>query len=444
MANTSYRIYLSSTFRDLKEYREAILNLIQGLPNKFSVNGMEVYTATNATTLQKCMSDARDCDIYILLIANRYGFIPKNDPDNPDNRSITEREYDAAIESTKNNATKKIWVYNADISNTDVVFPQDDDGPEKPLQQQLLQQFRDKVFAKRIPSRPFTTPQDLVTLVSASIINDLDLSPRTKTYDVKSRYCCDRIQQFQSYQTSISKRESNFQVFISNGNHNDSGGNLANRCAIFSLNIPEDAIIPVALDEIFSGDYELSKSNFLLLLKELIPGYKENTAVVIADFITAINNAKHDTVVMKMNCDDELFTPDKRKFLSALFTEMHTICNQPTLTTQFYFFLTLEDPKEDPNYQPAELTCFKGEIGSQLPSWIHVLSRFKILEHSDIDTWLLKYITRDETQKDDLYDEHFKNKLPASFRMREAERAIRELYKRINEKDPLIANILNL
>jgi hypothetical protein len=84
------KIYLSSTFEDLKEHREAVyrqLNKLAGL----KVIAMEDYVATDERPLAKCLSDVADCDIYIGLFAWRYGFIPQDLA--AEGRSITECEY---------------------------------------------------------------------------------------------------------------------------------------------------------------------------------------------------------------------------------------------------------------------------------------------------------------------------------------------------------------
>jgi hypothetical protein len=55
---------------------------------------MERFTASHHPTVCECERMARECDIYVGVIAHRYGWIP-------DDRalSITELEYDAASAS---------------------------------------------------------------------------------------------------------------------------------------------------------------------------------------------------------------------------------------------------------------------------------------------------------------------------------------------------------
>lgn len=83
------KVYLSSTFEDLVEYRERAVNALQKLD--FHVVAMESYVATDARPVDKCLADVAEADLYVGLFAFRYGHVPEDD--NPDRRSITEMEY---------------------------------------------------------------------------------------------------------------------------------------------------------------------------------------------------------------------------------------------------------------------------------------------------------------------------------------------------------------
>ena len=83
------RIYLSSTYGDLKEHREKAYGALRQLGH--DAIAMEDYVATDQRPLAKCLEDLAGCDLYVGIFAHRYGHIP--DHDNPDRRSITELEY---------------------------------------------------------------------------------------------------------------------------------------------------------------------------------------------------------------------------------------------------------------------------------------------------------------------------------------------------------------
>ena len=79
-------IYLSSTFSDLKTYREAVYRALRQM--QYNVIAMEDYVAKDQRPLDRCLADVAKCDLYIGLFAWRYGYVPAED--NPDGKSITE------------------------------------------------------------------------------------------------------------------------------------------------------------------------------------------------------------------------------------------------------------------------------------------------------------------------------------------------------------------
>src|SRR6185503_4111071 len=89
------RIYISSTYSDLKACRERVYRALRQMDHH--VIAMEDYVATDKRPLQKCVQDVGDSDIYVGIFAWRYGFIPEED--NPDQRSITELEFRHACKS---------------------------------------------------------------------------------------------------------------------------------------------------------------------------------------------------------------------------------------------------------------------------------------------------------------------------------------------------------
>ncbi len=83
-----FAIYLSSTYRDLRDYRTAVYHALRQL--RQDVIAMEDYGATDARPLTKCLADVAACDLDLGVFAWRYGSVPVED--NPHHRSITESE----------------------------------------------------------------------------------------------------------------------------------------------------------------------------------------------------------------------------------------------------------------------------------------------------------------------------------------------------------------
>jgi hypothetical protein len=85
-------VYISSTYTDLKDYREAVARTLRKM--RHEVVGMEDYVAADERPLEKCLRDVAAADAYVGIFAWRYGFVP--DDDNPNHKSITELEYRCA------------------------------------------------------------------------------------------------------------------------------------------------------------------------------------------------------------------------------------------------------------------------------------------------------------------------------------------------------------
>jgi hypothetical protein len=85
------RVYLSSTFDDLEDYRAAAFAALEraGL----DVARMEAYTAADTRPLDLCLRDVAASDILIGIYAWRYGYEPPAHHGNPHGQSITELEY---------------------------------------------------------------------------------------------------------------------------------------------------------------------------------------------------------------------------------------------------------------------------------------------------------------------------------------------------------------
>jgi hypothetical protein len=87
----SNQVYLSSTLDDLRPYREAALEALR----RAGYIVKDSYKATAEPTVEQCLSDIRESDIYVGVFAGRYGWRP----DGHDGKSITELEYREAVKA---------------------------------------------------------------------------------------------------------------------------------------------------------------------------------------------------------------------------------------------------------------------------------------------------------------------------------------------------------
>ena len=87
------KVYVSSTYQELIEYRAAVDRALRRMGH--DVVGMEQYEAEGSKPVERCRADVRNADVYVVIVAWRYGYVPDGDPP-PRRRSITEIEHDEA------------------------------------------------------------------------------------------------------------------------------------------------------------------------------------------------------------------------------------------------------------------------------------------------------------------------------------------------------------
>jgi len=149
------RLFLSSTYEDLKPHREKVENsfAISGL----EYNAMEHFGSTANPPIQTCLEAVERSDVLIAVIGVRYGSCPPRCK-----RSFTEREYRHAKLHNIPILPFMIDMRNARVAPTFM-------HNESPEQQSRLTSF--KALAEREHAVTyFTTPDDLARLVLASLI----------------------------------------------------------------------------------------------------------------------------------------------------------------------------------------------------------------------------------------------------------------------------------
>jgi hypothetical protein len=84
------KVYISSTYQDLVDYRAAVDRTLRRMGH--DVIGMEQYVAEGSKPVDRCKADVRAADAYVIIVAWRYGYVPGRNAKSPDLRSITEIE----------------------------------------------------------------------------------------------------------------------------------------------------------------------------------------------------------------------------------------------------------------------------------------------------------------------------------------------------------------
>ena len=160
------RVYVSSTFADLKDCRAAVNEALRKAG--YELVAMEDYPAFDQRPLAKCLADVASCDIYIGILAWRYGFVPEKD--NPERKSITHREYEQARES---NIPRLMFLLDPEAPWQ---RNQMDDASGEGERGELIKRFRDEV-GKEHGVGFLQSPDDLAKQVISAItakLNELE------------------------------------------------------------------------------------------------------------------------------------------------------------------------------------------------------------------------------------------------------------------------------
>lgn len=150
------RVFVSSTSKDLYEYRKAVLTGINRLGHV--PVAMEYFTAEDIPAVAKCLQAVAECDLYVGIFAKRYGYIPKGY-----DCSISELEYKEAV-------AKKIPTLTFLLDDR-VKWPDEfvDHGG---------QGERMEVFCKKLQEKIvnfFQNPDDLCAKVTAAIARTMTM-----------------------------------------------------------------------------------------------------------------------------------------------------------------------------------------------------------------------------------------------------------------------------
>lgn len=150
------RVFLSSTFVDLKLHRLAANEAIERLGQQ--TQRMEIFGARPEEPMNACLSEVEACDLFVGIYAHRYGFIPSGFK-----TSITELEFECAIDRKK----------------PVLAFLVDEDFPWSPRMIDGGEAAKKLgTFCKRLRSmlvvETFTSPESLSSKVAASVARHMN------------------------------------------------------------------------------------------------------------------------------------------------------------------------------------------------------------------------------------------------------------------------------
>ncbi|HYV44901.1 MAG TPA: SUMF1/EgtB/PvdO family nonheme iron enzyme [Myxococcaceae bacterium] len=92
-----YRVFISSTYLDNVKRREVVVEAVERAGPMTAVC-MERFTANDRPTVEVCRSRAAECDVFVGIVAHRYGWEPEGQATG-EGKSISWLEYEAAREA---------------------------------------------------------------------------------------------------------------------------------------------------------------------------------------------------------------------------------------------------------------------------------------------------------------------------------------------------------
>lgn len=427
-----YKVYISSTYRDLKEHRKQVIELFgkKTIKENFSLTSMEGYVATDVAPAVECLDDVKDCDIFILVIANRYGFIvPDN---NPRRLSITEMEYEAAVEGKK-----IILAFFADETDSRFEYDDDKDPATVALKKEKLVAFKTRVReAKLTHPEPFVSSYHLALQVAESLMRKSFIAYRLEN---ARSYCCDRVPQFSRFLQAHSKGD--FKSIIIYGNRKELGLNLINRFNIFTLDLPEDAIqnqLVTFEDFLVSDDYAQNRDSLLAYMYDRYIHNKLPDQISLESFLAAFKT-NDLSLVMVINCDASMFEENQRLFAKQFMEELHQAALKEQLS-KVYVFLNFEDSGDPSANLEQKIKQFQQSVQGQ-EEFLCVLPKLQSLSPQLVKSWLINYITPNPARAEQLMETCFCN-LTSPLSMYDAERKIHEFITRINDNDEEILKLI--
>ena len=155
-----YQVFVSSTFTDLKEEREKVLQAI--LESKAFPAGMELFPAADDEQFEFIKREIDLSDYYLVIIAGRYGSLAD------DGTSFTEKEFDYAV-----TAGKPILAFLVQDPKKLTV----DKSEEEKEGKAKLKQFMEKAKKSRVV-KFYNNPDELKSQVLQSLSYQFRVNPK--------------------------------------------------------------------------------------------------------------------------------------------------------------------------------------------------------------------------------------------------------------------------
>ncbi|MDB5147833.1 MAG: hypothetical protein JWQ57_1853, partial [Mucilaginibacter sp.] len=175
-------VYLSSPYMEFKDIRDEFLHEIKSRSHLYDVNAMEKYLAKDDNVLLTCISDVEKCDIYVLILGDKYGSIANKDGKSS-GKSFTYWEYETA---------NKKKAGGGDVERLILLK----EGDSLPDEDPLLTNWKKEIGASQIQTKYYSTQEEIPKKIIASLdgysAQRIDSIKKTDFVMDKKVYLCNR------------------------------------------------------------------------------------------------------------------------------------------------------------------------------------------------------------------------------------------------------------
>lgn len=420
------RIYISSTYLDLRDFRRAIMDCVQSIDadrKYYTFTSMEFYDAEDVHFVKKCLDDVSNCDIYILILGNRYGYIP-----NGMDRSITELEYEKALACKQGGTLKEILVFK--VGNLCNTYTYQENDPKFGAYQQ---EFLNEVNEKTGPL-PFDSAAELSLQVSYSLMKRLfrliKNDPKLIAPDRSEILCyCDRTPQINKLKSSILFQ--NKRLFFLHGNRtSDFPAGIVKRFVRYTLGVG-NRIEPLnKIADMFSNDDDQNYVEALLVIFEYLNIVPTPDNLTVEGLLKELKSQKGPRITLPFYFDfDSDFEQDKLlqfiRFAHTIFKEYE----KSEYQYQLYLIIVIYSSAE--GQDPIKTFLETSLENAELKKLTEVIDRLKPVAYGDVIDWLEKFITSIELSSS-LYKEYFQENNPA-YTMQYVNVKLSEILKDLSE-----------
>jgi hypothetical protein len=423
------KVFISSTYEDLKPYREKVVDFFNRNLTDILMKGMEYMTASETLPIDVCRQKVQESNVFILVIGKRYGWIPPDTDKNPGKLSITELEYNwAKSHYASQTGDTTLLCFVADAA-AELPGDNDADPDVKAAKAAALQKFIQKINAEAGIVKKFITTDDLAQQVSKALWNKYTTRHGEKQVDKEAIYCCNRDDNYRIFKTAP-RRDDNVNLFLAIGTREDLLENFFQRIIIFDYQGTADKLKalpqkPAAIDaekclreHIEKIAFEIDPLRSTTSISEAIANYSRSFS----------SNIYFKSDVSAMDITE---LEDYIRYLQQLFTGIQ---QQAAATNGVKLFIFIYTNYEELHRQLAANGCVK-------------LGEFNDIGLQDVKKWLGDIISRDSGVQDDIIEkcllEPGADFYSFQYTMKQTERKLRVLIKRYNDKDETIMQLIN-